>query len=70
MGDERWHVKYVRDALAEMAGRYGSGLIEETLARYTAADDEIYARTLAEYGERVDFLAQTAPTLSARGRSL
>jgi hypothetical protein len=60
MGDERWHVKYVREALAAMAGRYGGELIEETLARYTAADEEIYAKTLAEYGERIDFLAQRA----------
>jgi hypothetical protein len=59
MRDERWHVKYVREALAAMAGRYGPELIEETLARYTAADEEVYAKTLAEYGERVDFLAQT-----------
>jgi hypothetical protein len=60
MGDERWHVKYVREALAAMAGRYGGELIEETLARYTAADEEVYAKTLAEYGERIDFLAQRA----------
>ena len=59
MLDERWHVKYVKDALAEMANRYGPELINETLARYTAADDEVYAKTLAEYGERIDFLAQT-----------
>ena len=59
MRDERWHVKYVREALAAMAGRYGHELIEQTLARYTAADEEIYAKTLAEYGERIDFLAQT-----------
>jgi hypothetical protein len=65
MGDERWHVKYVRDALAGMAGKYGNALIEETLARYAAADEEVYAKTLAEYGERIDFLAQVAA-----GRSL
>ena len=59
MRDERWHVKYVREALAAMAGRYGHELIEQTLARYTAADEEIYAKTLGEYGERIDFLAQT-----------
>jgi hypothetical protein len=59
MGDERWHVKYVRDALAAMEAKYGSELIEQTLARYTAADQEIYAKTLAEYGERVAFQAQT-----------
>jgi len=60
MCDERWHVKYVREALGAMAGRYGAELIEETLARYTAADEEVYAKTLAEYGERVAFLADTA----------
>lgn len=58
MRDERWHVKYVREALAAMADRYGPELIEETLARYTAADEDVYAKTLAEYGERVDFLSQ------------
>ena len=58
MRDERWHVKYVREALAAMAGRYGAELIEETLARYTAADEEVYAKTLAEYGERVDVLGR------------
>jgi len=60
MLDERWHVKYVKDALTAMADRYGRELIEETLARYTAADEEVYAKTLAEYGERIAFLAQTA----------
>lgn len=60
MLDERWHVKYVKDALTAMAGRYGRELIEETLARYTAADEEVYAKTLAEYGERIAFLAQIA----------
>lgn len=59
MRDERWHVQYVREALAGMAGRYGREVIEETLARYTAADEEVYAKTLAEYGERIAFLAQT-----------
>ena len=65
MRDERWHVKYVREALAAMADRYGPELIEETLARYTAADEEVYAKTLAEYGERVDFLSQTEARRSA-----
>ena len=42
-----------------MAGRHGREVIEETLARYTAADEEVYAKTLAEYGERIAFLTQT-----------
>jgi hypothetical protein len=56
MQDERWHVKYVRDALAQMAGRYGQELIDDTLDRFTAADDEVFGKTLAEYGERMSFL--------------
>jgi hypothetical protein len=59
MLDERWHVKYVRDALEAMSDKYGSELISDTLGRFTAADEEVYAKTLAEYGERVAFLAQT-----------
>ncbi|WP_438297471.1 ferritin-like domain-containing protein [Streptomyces sp. HUAS TT7] len=58
MEDERWHVKYVRDALQDMASRYGQETIDDTLARFTAADEEVYAKTLAEYGERVVFLGQ------------
>lgn len=57
MVDERWHVKYVGDALKEMAGRYGQDMVDQTLARFTAADNEIYAKTMAEYGERMEFMA-------------
>jgi hypothetical protein len=59
MVDERWHVKYVKDALEDMATKYGHELIDQTLARYTAADEEVYAKTLIEYGERLEFLAET-----------
>jgi hypothetical protein len=56
MVDERWHVEYVRAALNGMGSRYGAAYIEETLARFSRADEEIYAKTIAEYGERVAFL--------------
>jgi len=56
MEDERWHIKYVRDALTEMEGRYGAAHVAETVERFTQADQEVYAKTLAEYGERVAFL--------------
>jgi hypothetical protein len=59
MVDERWHVKYVREALQDMANKYGAELIEQTLARFTAADEEVYAKTLLEYGQRLEFLAET-----------
>lgn len=57
MVDERWHVEYVRKALEDMAGRYGAEHIEATTRKFTEADQEIYAAALAEYGERVAFLA-------------
>jgi hypothetical protein len=60
MRDERWHVKYVRAALQEMAAKYGDNRVVETVNRYTAADQDVYAKTLAEYGERVPFLAAPA----------
>jgi rubrerythrin len=63
MRDERWHVKYVRDALQEMAGKYGEDLVNETLDRFTSADEEVYAKTISEYGERVEFLARSQPEL-------
>jgi bacterioferritin (cytochrome b1) len=59
MVDERWHVKYVRDALKDMAGKYGAELIDETLARFAAADEEVNARSLQEYNERMQFFADT-----------
>jgi hypothetical protein len=67
MEDERWHVKYVRDALQEMAKKYGQELVDDTLARFTAADEEVYAKTLAEYGERIAFLGDGAVDLSVPG---
>lgn len=60
MRDERWHVKYVREALQEMGAKYGDEVIDATVARYTAADDEIYAKTLAEHAERMQFLTQAS----------
>jgi demethoxyubiquinone hydroxylase (CLK1/Coq7/Cat5 family) len=56
MVDERWHIAYVRDALAEMEDRYGPDHIAGTVDRFTRADQEVYAKTLAEYGDRVAFL--------------
>ena len=33
--------------------------IEQTLARHTSADQQVYANTLAEFGERVAFLGES-----------
>jgi bacterioferritin (cytochrome b1) len=56
MRDERWHIQYVREALAEMTDTYGTGYVDETVDRFSRADQEVYAKTLAEYGDRVAFL--------------
>lgn len=60
MLDERWHISYVNDALRAMEDRYGAGTIADTLRRFTEADEEIYAKTLAEHAERMDFLTTPA----------
>jgi demethoxyubiquinone hydroxylase (CLK1/Coq7/Cat5 family) len=56
MVDERWHIQYVRDALQEMEGRYGAETVAATVAKFTAGDEEVYAKRLAEYGERIVYL--------------
>ncbi|RMI29441.1 ferritin-like domain-containing protein [Nocardia stercoris] len=66
MIDERWHVAYVNQALKEMGDKYGADRISETLARFDAADKDIYAETLAEYGERAEFLAEQSEIRSQR----
>lgn len=56
MVDERWHLQWVHQALNRLAPTYGRDCIQQTLQRFTAADCEVYARTLAEHRERVDHL--------------
>lgn len=66
MIDERWHVAYVNKALQDMTEQYGAPEVEDTIARFTAADQEIYARTLDEFGERAEFLADQSRIRSRR----
>ena len=56
MQDERWHVQWVRDALAGLEDRFGKDHVEATLKRYRQADQEVYAQALSEYGQRLGFL--------------
>jgi hypothetical protein len=62
MRDERWHIQYVRDALKGMEHKYGADEISQTLARHAAADQEVYAKTLSEYGARIAFLSEISPS--------
>ena len=65
MLDERWHIQYVREALKGMEKTYGAEEIEQTLARHAAADEEVYGKTLAEFGDRIAFLGESVPDLGA-----
>ena len=56
MADEAWHVKWVSDALKDMAPKFGQEMIDKTIARYKKADEEIYGNFLKEHEERVSFL--------------
>jgi hypothetical protein len=51
--DERWHIEWVRSALRGMEPAYGRDHVRATLARYAAADREIYQTTIGEHAERV-----------------
>jgi len=61
MQDERWHVQWVRDALAGMDDKFGKDTITDTLRRFKDADREVYAQTLAEYEARLGFLLDARP---------
>ncbi len=56
MGDERWHLKWVSQALRSLESEYGRDHIKDTLRRYWAIDKEIYQRLIAEHDQRFAFL--------------
>lgn len=56
MIDEKWHLEWIRKALKSMQGEYGLETIRDTLKRFTEADRDIYARTLAEHESRIKHL--------------
>ena len=58
MEDERWHIKWIRDALKQMESEYGKNLIDTTLKRFWEADQEVYRKTMMEHQERVQHLVQ------------
>jgi hypothetical protein len=60
MGDERWHIQYVRAALREQESVHGPDEVASTLRRFDAADDEVFAKLVAECGERFPYVTQGA----------
>lgn len=53
MKDEKWHIEWVKRALEGMEGEYGKDHIQQTIDRFSKADEEVYKKTLQEHEERV-----------------
>ena len=51
--DEKWHIKWIRDALRSMEPEYGKATIDDTIERFLQADREVYEKTVREHEERV-----------------
>ena len=51
--DEKWHIRWIRDALKDMEPTYGKETIDTTIERFLKADREVYEKTIREHGERV-----------------
>lgn len=57
--DEKWHIKWIRDALKGMEAEYGKNTIDGTIERFLQADREVYEKTVREHEERVRELLRT-----------
>lgn len=53
MQDEKWHIRWVRRALAEQAGRHGKDAVDAALHRFADADATVFGQTVSEHSERV-----------------
>ena len=51
--DEKWHIRWIRDALKTMEPEYGKDTIDATIERFLQADREVYEKTVLEHEERV-----------------
>ncbi len=58
MTDEKWHIRWVTEALDGMKAEYGADVVEATLKRYIDADREVYRSFLDEYAERMSGVMQ------------
>ena len=58
MEDEKWHIHWVKEALAQMEIKYGKDLVESTIRRFRQADHEVYAQTMNELEARFGDLLQ------------
>ena len=57
--DEKWHIKWIRDALKNMEPEYGKSTIDDTVERFLQADRAVYESTVREHEERIRELFPT-----------
>ena len=53
MQDEKWHIRWVRRALADLARRHGQDAVDAALRRFAEADAAVFNLTVNEHAERV-----------------
>jgi hypothetical protein len=56
MIDEKWHLRWIRDALRTLEDQYTKDAISATLRRFAAADEAVYLQTMAEHEQRLQHL--------------
>lgn len=56
MEDEKWHIKWIGDALKALEPKFGKEHIDTTVARYRKADKEIYGQIVIEHEERIQHI--------------
>jgi hypothetical protein len=57
MVDEKWHLRWIRDALRGLEQEYSKEAISAALRRCSAADELVYRNTMAEHEQRLRHLA-------------
>jgi hypothetical protein len=65
MEDEKWHLSWVQAALKDMEQQYGSEMINAAIKKYRQADQEVFEKTLKEYGEIIQEIVPSALNVTA-----
>ena len=60
IGEEVWHLKWVRKALKNMEVEYGVNEVQSTIKRFMEADKAAYLKVTDEYQDRIETIMLTA----------
>jgi hypothetical protein len=65
MEDEKWHLSWVQASLKDMEQKYGSEMINAAIKKYRQADQEVFEKTLKEYGEIIQEIVPSTLNITA-----